>query len=128
MTRVGLLALTIAVVAAIGAVVFALATVADPGGCAGGPGYPAGAAGRDRVAVRPRRRSRLVRPLPALALAVVWAFTVSGQSPAAGWWLVALSAAACGGGVIVAGTALRQRLRGRWSAPRRLAGGRPAWP
>ncbi len=51
-------------------------------------------------------------PLPALALAAVWALTASSHGAVAGWWLVALSATACGGGVIVASTALGRRLRG----------------
>lgn len=50
-------------------------------------------------------------PLPALALAVLWAITVSAHAGGAGWWLVAMSAAATAAGVIIASTALRQRLR-----------------
>ena len=45
-------------------------------------------------------------------LAVVWAFTASASSPVAGWWLVALCAFASGAALVVASTALRQRLRG----------------
>ena len=51
-------------------------------------------------------------PLPAFALAVLWALTASSHSAGAGWALVALTAAASGGGVVLAATALRQRLRG----------------
>ena len=111
--RVGRLALTVAVVAAIGGVVFAVAAVAAPAGLLWGTGAVllvllvatwllcAHAGGHAWFV-----------PVPAFVLAVVWAVTASGHSAVAGWWLVALSAIACGGGVIVAGTALRQRLRG----------------
>lgn len=51
-------------------------------------------------------------PLPALALGLLWATTGSGY--AAGWWLVSTCAATSAVGVVVAGTALRQRLRGSW--------------
>ncbi len=52
-------------------------------------------------------------PLPALALGVLWLATGSSDQ-AAGWWLVATCAAASAVGVVVAGTALRQRLRSSW--------------
>jgi membrane-bound serine protease (ClpP class) len=51
-------------------------------------------------------------PLPALVLAVVWAFTASASSSVAGWWLVALCACASAAALVVASTALRQRLKG----------------
>ncbi len=63
-------------------------------------------------------------PLPALAIAILWALTVSGSSPnaATGWWLVALSAGATAIGVVVAGTALTQRLRSAALPPPTLVG------
>jgi len=48
-------------------------------------------------------------PLPALALAVVWALTVPGHNHAAAWWLVAMSAAAAGVGGMIGAAALSQR-------------------
>jgi len=59
-------------------------------------------------------------PLPAFALAVLWALTAaSGRwSSATTWWLAAASAATSAGAVAVAGTALRQRIVGvRAAAP-----------
>jgi membrane-bound ClpP family serine protease len=50
-------------------------------------------------------------PLPALALAILWAVTVGEHHGATAWWLVATSAAAAGLGGMVGTTALRQRLR-----------------
>ena len=47
-------------------------------------------------------------PVPALALAVVWAITVSGRQGAVSWWLVAMSAAAAAVGVALAAGALQQ--------------------
>jgi membrane protein implicated in regulation of membrane protease activity len=61
-------------------------------------------------------------PLPAIALAVVWALTASANSPAAGWLLVALCATASAGAVLVGTTALRQRLRGSLVGLRPLRG------
>jgi membrane-bound ClpP family serine protease len=55
-------------------------------------------------------------PLPALALAVLWAVTVSGHGSSAAWWLVAMSAAAAALGVVIGSTALRQQLRSTWLA------------
>ena len=112
-SRVGLLVVTVAAAAAMGAMAFALATVADPIGLRWGTGavllvlliatgvLSAHAGGHAGFV-----------PVPALALAVAWAFTASARSPEAGWWLVALSATACAGGAILAGTALRLRLGG----------------
>ena len=116
-TRVGRVAVTIAVVAAVGAVAFAIATVADPIALrwATGAILLALLVATGLLAAHAGGHAWFV-PLPALVLAVLWAFTVSASSPAAGWWLVALSAVASGCGVIVAGTALRQRLRGTWAA------------
>ena len=51
-------------------------------------------------------------PLPAFALAVVWALTASSHSRGPAGALVALTATASGGGVVLATTALRQRRRG----------------
>jgi membrane-bound ClpP family serine protease len=111
--RVGRAALTVAVVAATAGVVFALAGVAAP---------LAGLWGTGAVLVVLLAATGLVSahagghawfvPLPAFALAVVWALSASSRSSAAAWWLVALSATASGGGLVLAVTALRQRLRG----------------
>jgi membrane-bound ClpP family serine protease len=111
--RVGRVVLTIAAVAALGAVAFALATVADTAALRWGTGaiLLALLVGTGLLCAHAGGHAWLV-PLPALALAVVWAFTVSAHSAEAGWWLVALSATACAGGVLLAGTALRQRLGG----------------
>ncbi len=51
-------------------------------------------------------------PCPPSALAVLWGLTASSHSAASGWALMALTAAASGGGVVLAAPALRQRLRG----------------
>jgi membrane-bound ClpP family serine protease len=51
-------------------------------------------------------------PVPAVVLVAVWAFGGSTRSAEAGWWLVALGAAASAGAVIVGSTALRQRVGG----------------
>lgn len=111
--RVGRAALTVAVVAATAGVVFALAGVAAP---------LAGLWGTGAVLVVLLAATGLVSahagghawfvPVPAFALAVVWALSASSRSSAAAWWLVALSATASGGGLVLAVTALRQRLRG----------------
>jgi membrane-bound ClpP family serine protease len=55
-------------------------------------------------------------PLPALALAFLWAITVSGGGGAVAWWLVAMSAAAAALGLVIGSTALRQQLRSTWPA------------
>ena len=112
-TRVGRLALTIAVLAAIGGVVFAVAAVAAPAGLLWGTGAVLLVllAATWLLCAHAGGHAWFV-PLPAFVLAAVWAVTASSHSAVAGWWLVALSATACGGGVIVASTALRQRLRG----------------
>jgi membrane-bound ClpP family serine protease len=113
LTRVGRVALTVAVLAAIGGVAFGASAIAAPASvrwataaillvllvatfllCAHAGGHA------------------WFVPLPAFALAVVWALTASARSAAAGWWLVALCATASAVGVVVASTALRQRLRG----------------
>jgi membrane protein implicated in regulation of membrane protease activity len=61
-------------------------------------------------------------PVPALVLAALWALTVSPRQDGPSWWLVAMSATTAGGGVVVAGTALRQRLRSPSPAVPRLEG------
>lgn len=63
-------------------------------------------------------------PVPAFGVTVVWALTAaSGKwSSATTWWLAVASAAMSGGAVLVAGTALRQRLAGVRSAAPPLAG------
>jgi membrane-bound ClpP family serine protease len=63
-------------------------------------------------------------PLPACAVAVIWALTAaSGKwSSATTWWLAVASAAMCAGGVVVAGTALRQRITGMRTASAPPAG------
>jgi membrane-bound ClpP family serine protease len=113
MTRVAAVVLVIAVLAAIGAVGFAIATVADPAAVRWGTGaillvllVATGVLGAHAGG-----HAWLV-PLPALALAAIWAFTASARSAEAAWWLVALCAVACAGGVLIAGAALRQRLHG----------------
>jgi membrane-bound ClpP family serine protease len=52
-------------------------------------------------------------PLPALVLAGLWALTVSAHDGGWAWWLVALTAVMAAAGVVVAGSAVRQQLRGR---------------
>ena len=113
-TRVARVVIIIAALAAMGAVAFALATVADSGGAAlGHGGHPAGPPGRDRVCCAPTPAVT-----PGWFPCRPWPWPWCGRSrcrptpPAAGWWLVALSAIACAGGVLLAGTALRQRLGG----------------
>jgi membrane-bound ClpP family serine protease len=112
-TRVGRLALTMAAVAVVGGVAFAVAAVAAPTALLWGTAaiLLALLAATWLLCAHAGGHAWFV-PLPACVLAVVWAFTASARSPVAGWWLVALSGTACGGGVIVASTALRQRLRG----------------
>ncbi len=112
-TRLAGVVLGIAALAAIGAVAFALAAVADPAAVRWGTGaillMLLVATG---VLCAHAGGHAWFVPLPALALAVVWAFATTDHSAEAAWWLVALSAIGCAGGVLVAGAALRQRLRG----------------
>jgi membrane-bound ClpP family serine protease len=112
--RVGRLALTVALVVVIGGVAFAVAAVATPTWVRWGTAVILFVllAATVLLCAHAGGHAWFV-PLPAFALAVVWAFTVSSGSPVAGWWLVALCAIAIAGGVVVASTALRQRLRGR---------------
>ncbi len=100
-------------VAAIGAVGFAIATVADPAAVRWGTGaiLLVLLVATGVLCAHAGGHAWFV-PLPALALAAIWALTASARSAQAGWWLVALCAVACAGGVLIAGTALRQRLRG----------------
>jgi membrane-bound ClpP family serine protease len=56
-------------------------------------------------------------PVPALILAVLWAFTVSERRGAGSWWLVAMSAVAAAVGVAVAASALQQAWRHPALAP-----------
>jgi membrane-bound ClpP family serine protease len=112
-SRIARVVLAIAALVAMGAVAFALATVADPAGVRGGTAaillvllVATGVLGAHAGG-----HAWLV-PLPALALAVVWAFTASERSAEAAWWLVALCAIGCAGGILLAAAALRQRLRG----------------
>jgi membrane-bound ClpP family serine protease len=53
-------------------------------------------------------------PVPAFGVAVVWALTAASGtwSSATTWWLAVASAAMSAGAVLVAGTALRQRVAG----------------
>jgi membrane protein implicated in regulation of membrane protease activity len=61
-------------------------------------------------------------PLPALALAVIWAVLVEGRHTGTGWWLVALTAAAAGLGGLLGTTALRQQVRAGTRPPPTLIG------
>ena len=112
-TRRGIVALTMAVAAAVGGVVFAVGAVAAPAGSMWGTGAVLLVLlGATWLLCAHAGGHAWFVPLPALALAAVWALTASSHAAVAGWWLVALTAAACGGGVMVASTALGQRLRG----------------
>jgi membrane-bound ClpP family serine protease len=113
MTRVAVVVVVIAALAAIDAVGFAVATVADPAGVRWGTGaiLLVLLVATGVLCAHAGGHAWFV-PLPALALAAIWALTASARSAAAAWWLVALCAVACAGGVLVAGAALRQRLRG----------------
>jgi len=121
--RVARAALTIAVLATTVGVAFALAAVAAPVALLWGTGAVLvallGATGL--VAAHAGGHVWFV-PLPALALAAVWALAASSPSPGAGWWLVALSATASGGALALATTALRQQLRGQLLLPPPLPG------
>jgi membrane-bound ClpP family serine protease len=112
-TRVARVILVIAGLSVLGAVVFALATVADPAGVRWGTAaiLLLLLAGTFVLAAHAGGHAWFV-PVPALALAVLWAFTASEHSAEAAWWLVALCALSCAGGVLVAAAALRQRVRG----------------
>ena len=112
-TRIAGAVLTVAALAAMGAVVFALATVADPTAVRWGTGaiLLLLLVGTGALCAHAGGHAWFV-PLPALVVAVVWAFTTSDRSAEAAWWLVALCAIGCAGGVLVAAGALRQRLRG----------------
>jgi membrane-bound ClpP family serine protease len=109
-TRVGRVTLTIAVLAALGAAAFAIATVADPVALR----YVTGAillallVATGLLAAHAGGHAWFV-PLPAFALAVAWAFTATSHSPGTAWTLVALTATASAAGLVVAATALRQR-------------------
>ena len=88
--RVGRVALTMAVVAAIGAVVFALAAVAAPVGVRWGTGAVLLVLLAATGAVRPRRRPRLVRAAAGPGLGRgVGAHRVRPipRRRAGGWWL-----------------------------------------
>jgi membrane-bound ClpP family serine protease len=106
-------ALTIAGVAAIAAVAFAVVAVTAPVAVRWGTGAILAVllAATGLLSAHAGGHAWFV-PLPAFALAVVWALTASSHSPGPGWWLVALTATASGGGLVFAITALRQRLRG----------------
>ena len=112
-TRIAGAVLTVAALAAVGAVVFALATVADPAAVRWGTGVILLLllVGTGVLCAHAGGHAWFV-PLPALAVAVVWAFTASDRSAGAAWWLAALCALGCAGGVLVAAAALRQRVRG----------------
>ena len=112
--RVGRVALTIAVVAAAAAVAFAIAGVAAPVAVL----WVTGAvlmvllAATGLLSAHAGGHAWFV-PLPAFALAVLWALTASSHPAGASWALVALTATASAGSVLLATTALRQRLRGQ---------------
>jgi membrane protein implicated in regulation of membrane protease activity len=111
--RVGRAALTVAILAVLGSVAFAIAAVGDPLAVRWGTAaiLLVLLAATWLLCAHAGGHAWFV-PLPAFALAAAWAFTVSARSPVAAWWLVALSALASGGGVVIAGTALRQRVQG----------------
>jgi membrane-bound ClpP family serine protease len=112
--RIGKAALTMAVVAATGAVAFAVAATAAPAAVrwATGAILVVLLAATGSLSAHAGGHGWFV-PVPAVALAAVWAFTASSHSPSAGWWLVALTAIVSGGGMVLALTVLRQRLRGQ---------------
>ena len=111
--RVGRVALTMAVAAATAGVAFALAGVAAPIAVLWGTGAVLVVllATTALLSAHAGGHAWFV-PLPAFALAVLWALTASSDSAGSGWALMALTAAASGGGAVLAATALRQRLRG----------------
>jgi membrane protein implicated in regulation of membrane protease activity len=106
-------ALTVAVLAVLGGIAFAVAAVSAPSAVRWGTGVILVVLlGVTMLLCAHAGGHAWLVPLPALVLAVVWAFTSSASSPVAGWFLVALCAFASGAALIVATTALRQRLRG----------------
>ena len=113
MMRVAVVVLVVAALAAVGAVGFAIATVADPAAVRWGTGaiLLVLLVATGVLCAHAGGHAWFV-PLPALAVAVIWVLTTSARPAAAAWWLVALCAVACAAGVLVAGGALRQRLRG----------------
>jgi membrane protein implicated in regulation of membrane protease activity len=113
LARVSRLALTVAVVVLLGGVAFAAAEVAAPAAVRWATGIILLVllVATLVLCAHAGGHAWLV-PLPALVLAVVWAFTASASSPVAGWCLVALCAFASGAALAVATAALRQRLRG----------------
>jgi membrane-bound serine protease (ClpP class) len=113
LARVGRLALTVAVVAGVGGIAFAVAAVSAPAAVRWGTGVVLLVllAAAVLLSAHAGGHAWLV-PLPAVVLAVIWAITASTSSSVAGWSLVALSAFASGAALVVASTALRQRLRG----------------
>jgi membrane-bound ClpP family serine protease len=117
-TRVAGVTLTVATLITIVGVTLALGAVSAPAALRWGTGaiLVALLAATGLVAVHAGGHAWFV-PLPALALAVVWALTASSHSRGDGWWLVALSATASAGGLVLATTALRQQLRGRLVLP-----------
>jgi membrane-bound ClpP family serine protease len=110
--RVGRAALTVAVAAAVFGVAFALAGVAAAVAVMWGTGAVLVVllAATGLLSAHAGGHAWFV-PLPALALVVGWALTATSHSSTAAWWLVALSATASAGGLVLAATALRQRLR-----------------
>jgi membrane-bound ClpP family serine protease len=111
--RVARLALTVAVLAVLGGIAFAVAEVSAPAAVRWGTGVILLVLlGATMLLCAHAGGHAWFVPLPAIVLAVVWAFTASASSPVAGWCLVALCAFASGAALVVATTALRQRLRG----------------
>ena len=110
---VGRVVAATAAVAAVAAVVFALDAVADLGVLRWGTGalLLLILVGTGVLCAHAGGHAWFV-PLPAVVLVAVWAFGGSTRSAEAGWWLVALGAAASAGAVIVGSTALRQRVEG----------------
>jgi membrane-bound ClpP family serine protease len=121
--HVGWAGFTVAVVVALGGVAFAAASVSPSGSLR----WVTGAlllvllAGTWLLCAHAGGHAWFV-PVPALALAVLWAITISGHDASAAWWLLALSAAAAGTAVVVASVALSQRLRLASLAPPSLRG------
>ena len=111
--RVARVAFIVAVLAVLGGIAFAVAAVSAPAAVRWGTGVILLLLlGATLLLCAHAGGHAWFVPLPALVLAVVWAFTASASSPVAGWWLVALCAFASGAALVVASTALRQRLRG----------------
>ena len=111
--RVARVAFIVAVLAVLGGIAFAVAAVSAPAALRWGTGVILLLLlGATLLLCAHAGGHAWFVPLPALVLAVVWAFTASASSPVAGWWLVALCAFASGAALVVASTALRQRLRG----------------